>query len=373
MLTVANSGPLDFETTPTFALTVQVTDNGAPVLSDTATITVNLNDVEEPSGGEVNIRVSASTDDAEERTTGLVKLTSSDLELTFDRTDQIIGMRFNGVAVPSAVTIVNAYIQFQVDETHSDPTSLTIQAEAVDNALGFTAVTGNISSRPKTTASVAWSPPPWSTRGVAGPDQQTPNLAAVLQEIVSRPGWSSGNSIVALITGTGERVAESYDGDVNGAPLLHVEFSSAAPLSSSSPTFATTRRSTATPPTGGVTTEATLLAAASQNPRWDALGVTLITPAIGPSAAGLLGDTSHVVTAGAPGPVLPPASAVFDNARSLAVRARHERDHFFPGQSTSASQPDSIRIPAACTLNPRDVDEFWNSFSDGASPFDELG
>ena len=44
---VANSGALDFETTPTFGLTVQATDNGSPVLSGSATITVNLTNVNE--------------------------------------------------------------------------------------------------------------------------------------------------------------------------------------------------------------------------------------------------------------------------------------------------------------------------------------
>jgi hypothetical protein len=42
-LTVANSAALDFETTPSFSLTVSVTDAGT--LTDTATITVNLTDV----------------------------------------------------------------------------------------------------------------------------------------------------------------------------------------------------------------------------------------------------------------------------------------------------------------------------------------
>ena len=46
---VANSGALDFETNPTFALTVQATDSGSPALSSSATITVNLaNANEEP-------------------------------------------------------------------------------------------------------------------------------------------------------------------------------------------------------------------------------------------------------------------------------------------------------------------------------------
>lgn len=46
-ITVADVTDLDFETNPTFSLTVQVTDNGAGNLTDTATITVNLNDLNE--------------------------------------------------------------------------------------------------------------------------------------------------------------------------------------------------------------------------------------------------------------------------------------------------------------------------------------
>jgi VCBS repeat-containing protein len=44
-ITVANSEGLGFETTPTFTLTVRVTDNGTPPLSGSAIITVNLTNV----------------------------------------------------------------------------------------------------------------------------------------------------------------------------------------------------------------------------------------------------------------------------------------------------------------------------------------
>ena len=46
-ITVANSAALDFETRPSFTLTVQVTDNGTPAMSGTTTVTVNLTDVPE--------------------------------------------------------------------------------------------------------------------------------------------------------------------------------------------------------------------------------------------------------------------------------------------------------------------------------------
>ena len=47
-ITVANVAALDFETTPTFSLTVRVTDNGIPALFRDAIVTVSLTDVVEP-------------------------------------------------------------------------------------------------------------------------------------------------------------------------------------------------------------------------------------------------------------------------------------------------------------------------------------
>lgn len=46
-ITVVDPAPLDFETTPTFILTVQVADDGAGNLTGTGTITINLADVNE--------------------------------------------------------------------------------------------------------------------------------------------------------------------------------------------------------------------------------------------------------------------------------------------------------------------------------------
>jgi len=174
----------------------------------------------------VDVRVAAGSDDAEERASGSMSLNSSDLELIYDGgSNQTVGIRFNGMSIPQGATITNAYIQFQVDEAPSDSTSLTIQGEAIDNAPTFINTSGNILSRERTLASVPWSPPPWPVIGEAGPDQRTPNISLVVQEIVNRAGWSIGNSLVIIITGTGERVAESYNGDQSGAPLLHVEYS----------------------------------------------------------------------------------------------------------------------------------------------------
>lgn len=174
----------------------------------------------------IDVRVSAGSDDAEERADGSMSLTSSDLELVYDGGDQTVGMRFTGVAVPQGASITAAHVQFQVDERGSQTTVLTIEGEATDDAATFGSANRGVSSRSRTSssASVSWEPVAWTRTGQAGSDQQTPDISAIIQEIVSRPGWSSGNALVLIVTGTGKRTAEAYDGVPSAAPLLHIEY-----------------------------------------------------------------------------------------------------------------------------------------------------
>ncbi len=171
-------------------------------------------------------RIEASNDDAEEKADGHVSIASSDLELVYDGSYQTVGMRFNNIEIPQGSTITAAYIQFQADEVKSTDTTLTIEGELSANAAGFVKENMNISSRPRTNASVNnWSPTPWLSVGEAGTNQRTPDIQPIISEVISQNGWVSGNSLAIIISGTGERVAEAYDGDQNGAPLLYVEYS----------------------------------------------------------------------------------------------------------------------------------------------------
>jgi lysophospholipase L1-like esterase/Rieske Fe-S protein len=173
-----------------------------------------------------DIQVSASSDDAEETvSTGQMLVKNSDLELAFDGTPQAVGLRFTDIDIPQGALIQNAYVQFQVDETSSEATSLMIRGQEIDNAPTFAGgVVGDITSRAVTASGIFWNPPAWNTVGAAGSEQQTPDIKNVIQEIVNLPGWSNGNSLAIILTGTGKRVAESFDGSQSGAPLLHVEY-----------------------------------------------------------------------------------------------------------------------------------------------------
>ena len=200
-------------------------------------VAVSRNSAPEEIQETVEIRISEGFDDAEENTvTGKVNRGSSDLELADQgRHNQLIGMRFNDLVIPQGAKITNASIQFQVDETHSGDSDLLIRGQAADDASPFTKARRNISSRKQTSSVVEWEPLPWTRVGEAGLDQQTPDITAIVQEIIDRPGWFSGNSLVLLISGSGTRTAESYNGDAAGAPLLHVEYTLEVGMDESTP------------------------------------------------------------------------------------------------------------------------------------------
>lgn len=201
--------------------------------------------LEPPIGGIVETRVAADDDDAEERSSdGRLYLNSSDLELAFDvgtALTDTVGMRFTNVAIPLGATIASAYVQFKVDHAKTSSASLTIRGEDVDDAAQFSnsgVGSYNITSRSTTGDSVAWSPPAWNTEGEAGVEQRTSDISSVIQEIVDRPGWSSGNALVIIITGGIENVtAVSHDGDAGGAPLLHVQWDDGGSLTPLSGTW----------------------------------------------------------------------------------------------------------------------------------------
>ena len=201
-------------------LRLSVTDS-ALAASDDVTVTVSP-----ASGGGTTMfetSIASGSDDAEQRSTGGVDLVSSDLELVTDGTTvQRVGLRFANLQLPAGATITRAWIQFQTDEVSTDTAALTLRAEAADNAPTYLATNSNLSNRALTTASVPWNPPAWSTVNARTAAQQTPDIAALVQAIVSRPGWVQGNALAVQITGTGRRTAEAFEGTF--APVLHIEW-----------------------------------------------------------------------------------------------------------------------------------------------------
>jgi hypothetical protein len=182
-------------------------------------------EVTQPLTVTVEKRIAASSDDAEEAGNGThdVFLGSPDLELIDDGDAQLVGMRFPALDIPRGARLLDAWLQFQADGSTSAATSLVIRAEASDDAPTFTRTRRDLSDRLLGAASVSWSPPAW-TSGAQGEAQRSPSLVNVVQEVVDREGWARGNDLVLVIAGSGLRRAESYDGILAAAPLLHVEY-----------------------------------------------------------------------------------------------------------------------------------------------------
>src|SRR5919198_4080678 len=75
-----------------------------------------------------------ANDDAEERASGKMDLTSTDLDLEDDLAGggafgQTIGIRLTGFDIPQGTIIINAYLPFQTDEASAGASSLLIRGE----------------------------------------------------------------------------------------------------------------------------------------------------------------------------------------------------------------------------------------------------
>jgi hypothetical protein len=151
---------------------------------------------------------------------------SQSLEMVIDGTvNQFVGLRFAGVTIPAGATVTSAYLQFRNHANNSSVANLVITGQAADNGASFANTDNNISLRPRTTASVSWAPVPWTTVGEAGVAQRSPDLTSVVQQVVSRPGWVSGNALVFIITGSaGTRSATSFNSSNINQPKLVITY-----------------------------------------------------------------------------------------------------------------------------------------------------
>lgn len=192
----------------------------------------NDDDVEEV------VLVDPAATDPSEAVLGFIDLGSSDLEIGEISDDQglmTIGLRFNNVAIPQGATVTDASIQFNCDKEGADPVEVTIYGENVGNAAAYDGTNGEVTARDLTTANAVWNIPEWVAAGDRGEAQRTVDLSAIIQEIVNRGDWSSGNSMNFIIQNTGVsanvtvddvgREAENYsDSSPEDGAELTVEF-----------------------------------------------------------------------------------------------------------------------------------------------------
>jgi hypothetical protein len=190
----------------------------------------------------VDVPIRIGDDDAQESiggtSDGFTDLQSADNELGnttgLDTSKVMTGLRFTNLPIAPDSTIDTAKVQFSVDEAGGAPASYVIKGQLIGNAPPFlhgnNGVTGskkNISSRTPTAATAAWNNvPAWTVIREEGPNQRTPELAPILQEIVNQPVWARGNAAVFTFINaadnSGRRTAEAKDGRI--PPYLTVTY-----------------------------------------------------------------------------------------------------------------------------------------------------
>ena len=133
------------------------------------------------------------------------------------------GLRFQNIAVPVGATVVSSTITFRANaDSGTTDSGMTLWGQTADDPATFTTTDYDVSGRSKTTASATWTVPQWTS----GQDYDTPDLAGIIQEIVSRPGWAQNNALVIMgqTTVSQNRSAISWN-STNGStlgPLLEV-------------------------------------------------------------------------------------------------------------------------------------------------------
>ena len=95
--------------------------------------------------------IARGEDEAEERLDGRMNLSQNNgLSLVEGRgvADSVVGLRFADIRIPRGTPIQEAYLQFTVGLSRTEPTDLTLHAELAGDAVAFTEVSENISAPP---------------------------------------------------------------------------------------------------------------------------------------------------------------------------------------------------------------------------------
>jgi len=173
--------------------------------------------------------VTGGTDDAQETGGRFPSAATMGATLVMGAGDYLTtGLRFCNVPVPPGSQVISAYVQFTAAAADSNAVELTIYGEKTPDALTFTeGGIRDISGRTRTTNAVVWNADAWETADDAGAAQQTPDLAAIVQEVVSQPGWASNQAVCLTMDhggSAGARTAHACDGDPAKATVLHVSY-----------------------------------------------------------------------------------------------------------------------------------------------------
>jgi hypothetical protein len=166
------------------------------------------------------IAITAGVDDVNEVDTTLTA-TASTVFVGTASGSSYAGLRFVGVPVPPGATVTSARVEVRAASTQWNAMQFEWAAEASGNAAVFSA-TSRPSQRVLGAARVAHST---NQQWVGGTWYALDQLAPLLQGVVARPDWASGNAVAFIIRGTGPAWGRKFfsafeSGNANAARLV---------------------------------------------------------------------------------------------------------------------------------------------------------
>lgn len=187
------------------------------------------------------VSLQLSSDDAEQENDEVDSPYDDDLDAGWegapdDQNILTMGLRFRDLGIPPGSTINEAYLRLHTHEGKGaeDVAILNIWAEATDSAATFDEANFNndylLTDRPRTNAQVTWTV---AEEWKIWTGYNSPDISAVIQEVVDRPGWKYGNPIAIIVGGENqgpsevenarefnsfENIADPGDTDENGNP-----------------------------------------------------------------------------------------------------------------------------------------------------------
>lgn len=156
--------------------------------------------------------------------------------------DITTGFRFVNIYIPNGSTIDSALFNYTAQDTDSSsaPTIL-IWGENVDNSPTFSTTSADRAdtvayggSRATTSANVSWTLPNQTINIVSS---SSPDISSIIQEIIDRPGWVSGNAL-SLIFSTSNRVDNFNAKSATSSAFLTITYTtgSSSPATSTAQT-----------------------------------------------------------------------------------------------------------------------------------------
>ncbi|MCB9157679.1 MAG: metallophosphoesterase [Caldilineaceae bacterium] len=183
----------------------------------------------------IDIRIASAADHLiEQAATGVISYPLGELVTDANMRTYLAGGRFPNVQIPPCATILSASIEFAAAETSDKlPALISIFGENSVNVAPFDMTPYNLSHRAKTSHNVSWNiGAQWET---VGESHWTPDLTPIVQEIVSQPGWVSGNALAFFFSGAGDRSVVAYNMQPLAAPRLVIHFEPLADESEPAP------------------------------------------------------------------------------------------------------------------------------------------